>query len=84
MQSVTALSKREIGDAGRNFNNLLLETSSSKSNDKTGARSQPQHPFPATDATARLRWHHDAFPVYGDELQKLHFAGWIEGRDEGF
>jgi hypothetical protein len=30
-----------------------------------------------------LRWHLDAFPVYGDELQELHFAGRIEGRDYG-
>jgi len=54
----------------------------SKSNDKKGARSQLRDPFPATNATARLRWHLDAFPVYGDELQELHFAGRIEGRDD--
>jgi hypothetical protein len=81
MQSVTALSKQENEEVGRNFNNLSLETSfppPSKSNDKTGARSQLRDPFPATNATARLRWHHDAFPVYGDELQELHFAGRIE------
>lgn len=86
MQSVTALSKQENGDFGRNFNNLSLETSfppPSKSDDKKGARSQLRAPFPATNATARLRWHLNAFPVYGDELQELHFAGRIEGRDDG-
>jgi hypothetical protein len=86
MQSVTALSKQEDEDVGRNFNNLSLETffpSPSKSNDKKGARSQLRDPFPATNATARLRWHLDAFPAYGDELQELHFAGRIDGRDDG-
>lgn len=86
LQSVTALSKQENWDVGRNFNNLSPETSfppPSKSNDKKGARSQLRDPFPATNATARLRWHLDAFPVYGDELQELHFAGRIEGRDDG-
>ena len=85
MQSVTALSKQENWDVGRNFNNLSPETSfppPSKSNDKKGARSQLRDPFPATNATARLRWHLDAFPVYGDELQELHFAERREGTDD--